>query len=126
MFVPFTAASFRTSSACDDWSTRCSTKSSMICFAFILARIAQGDGDDFLRGGETGEHLAGAVFAQRAHSELPRPLAQEQRGLAVIDHAPDSVVDRENFEDPDAALVAAVAALLTAHRFHYGRLVQVR
>src|SRR5579862_4658493 len=83
-----------------------------------LVGVDHRGGDDFLRRGASGQDFAHAVLAQRPHAEFPRALADLEGRSAVVDHEARLVVDDQDFENPDPALVAEVAALVAADRFH--------
>src|SRR5205085_10870278 len=118
MFLPLSCVSCKTSSACDGWSTCCSTKMSATCCAFISVHVSQRDRNHFVGRGDTGQNFAHTVFAQRAHAQLARALPQHQGRAPVVDHVPDVVVDDENLEDPHPAFVAGLPAFFAADRPH--------
>src|SRR6202041_3582140 len=78
-----------------------------------LLLVSHGGGDDFLRGGHAGEHLADTVLAQRAHAEVARALADGRDAKAFVDHVANFVVEHTDLEDAHAALVAGAAAAVT-------------
>ena len=67
-------------------------------------------------GGEAGQDLTNAVFAEGAHAQFSGATAELGGREAGVDHAADFVVDLENFENPHSSPVAIAAALFAADR----------
>src|SRR5437763_1540760 len=123
--LPFRFVSFKTSSACDGWSTCCSTKSSATCFSFMLTHVSESGRDHFFGAGQATENFANPVLAQGAHAKLARALPQIQSGAAFIDHVPDFVIEHENLKDSHATFVTGAAALVAAFAAHDLRVAQL-
>src|SRR5436853_2150301 len=73
----------------------------------LVVRVPDRRPDDFLRRGQSGQHLAGAVLAQRAHAHLTGAGAQDRCRNLLVNQFARLVVDDKNLEDPEASAVTA-------------------
>ena len=88
--------------------------------------VRHGGVNNFAAGGESGEHLADAILAQRAHAEFARAAAELAGGEAGVDHLAHLVIDEEQLEDAHPALETIVAAFVAADGSENGGLGDAR
>src|SRR5271167_3713656 len=87
-------------------------KESSISGFMILFLVAHGRGDDLIRRGHARHDLADAIFAQGAHAEVARALADGGNAEAFVDHSADFIVEHANFKDTHPALVTGAATFV--------------
>src|SRR5205807_8696827 len=86
------------------WASSCATRASSV--------IDVDDVEDLLRAGHPEDDLLEAVFGQRPHPRPGRLFPDLRRRRPLCHQRLDGVVDHQNLEDADPALVPDLAAEL--------------